>query len=94
MITLDEVKQIADKLSQEDLPVTDGNLIDDISCIVYCNDVFECGDGTVNTRHIDIEFSFGDYYEIQEEDPAFQFICSLCKLPMTEEEQELIIYEK
>lgn len=94
MITLNEVKQIVDKLSLEDLPATDDNLIDDISCIVYCNDVFECGDETINSRHIDIEFSFGDYYEIQEEDPVFQFICTLCNLPMTEDEQELIIYQK
>ncbi len=94
MITLNEVKQIVDKLSLEDLPVTDDNFIEDISCIVYCNDVFECGDSTVNSRHIDIEFSFGEYYEIQEDDPAFQFICTLCNLPMTEDEQELIIYQK
>lgn len=94
MITLNEVKQIVDKLSLDDLPETDGNLIDDISSIVYCNDVFECGDETVSSRHIDIEFSFGDYHEIQEDDPVFQFICTLCNLPMTEVEQELIIYQK
>ncbi len=94
MITLNEVKQIVDKLSLEDLTVTDDNLIEDISCIVYCNDVFECGDITINSRHIDIEFSFGENYEIQEDDPVFRFICTLCDLPMTEEEQELIIYQK
>jgi len=93
MITLNEVKQIVDKLSLEDLPEINDSLIEDISCIVYCNDMFECGDETVNSRHIDIEFSFGEYYEIQEDDPVVQFICTLCNLPMTEE-QELIIYQK
>lgn len=33
---------LVDKLSFEDLLVTDDNFIEDISCIVYCNDVFEC----------------------------------------------------
>jgi len=56
--------------------------------------VFECDGNTVNSRHIDIEFSFGEYYEIHEDDPAFQFICTLCNLPMTEEEPELTIYRR
>lgn len=93
MITIDEVRQIIGKLSEEELPELDGDLIDEISCIVYLNEVFDCGDTTVNSRHVDIEFSFGDYYEIHEDDPAFQFIRELCDLPMTDEEQELIIYQ-
>lgn len=36
------------------------DFIEDISCIVYCRDVFECGSTAVVNRHIDIEFSYGE----------------------------------
>lgn len=82
------------KLSWEQTSGSDDDLIDDISCIIYRNDLFECGNTTINSRHIDIEFSFGEYCEIQENTPAFQFVCSLCNLPLPEEEHEFIIYQK
>ncbi len=94
MITINEVKQIISKLSWENISGSDENLIDDITCIIYRNDVFDCGNTTINSRHIDIEFSFGEYYELHENSPAFQLICSLCDLQSAEEEQEFIIYQK
>ncbi len=94
MITLNEVKQIVNSLSLQNPSIWDARVIDDISCIVYRNDVFECGDTTINNRHIDIELSFGEYYEICEETPLFQSICNICNLLKLEEEQEIIIYKK
>lgn len=94
MITINEVKQIIGKLALENLSVPDDNLIEDVSCIIYRNNAFECGGTTINSKYIDIEFLFGEHYEIHETSPAFQFICTLCSLPLSEEEQEFIIYQK
>lgn len=74
MITFGEVKQIVCKLSLENLSVSTDAVIDDISCIVYRNSVFEYGSITINHRHIDIEFLFGESYEIHETSSLFQFI--------------------
>ena len=38
--------------------------------------------------HIDIEYSFGDYYEVHEDSPLFPFICALCNLSLEQEEEE------
>lgn len=93
MITINEVKQIANKLSLEKLSTSE-DLINDISCIIYRNNVFECGNATIISRHIDIEFSFGEYYEIHETNSVFQYICTLCNLPLLQDEQEFVIYQK
>ena len=82
------------KLFPENSFMPDKELIGDISCIIYRNDLFECDGKTIHSKHIDIEFSFGEYYEIPQVDPAFQFICNLCKLALPEETQEFIIYQK
>ena len=57
--------------------------------IVYCIDVFEGGDIPIIDRHIDIEYSFGDYYEVHEDNPLFQLICTLCNLSLAQEEEEM-----
>lgn len=78
----------------ENQSISEDDLIKDISCIIYRNDMFECDGTTINSKHIDIEFSFGEYYEIHETTAIFQYICALCNLPLSETEQELIIYQK
>lgn len=92
MITIDNVKQISKKISLENGILND-NLSEDISEIVYRIDVFECDNAPKIDRHIDIEYSFGDYYEVHEENPLFQFICALCNLSLAQEEKEIILYE-
>ena len=62
MITMDDVKQISQKISLQNSIASD-DLSKDISEIVYRTDVFECGDTSIMDRHIDIEYSFGDYCE-------------------------------
>lgn len=91
MITIQEVRQIVDQLSIKSF-LSNNDLIDSLSCIIYRNDMFECGDTTINSKHIDIEFSFGEYCEIHESSPLFQFICTLCDFQLSE--QEFIIYQK
>ena len=93
MISLDDVKQISQKLSLEN-GISEDDLGEDISEIVYHTDVFECDDIPVIDRHIDIEYSFGDYYEVHEDNPLFQFICGLCNLSSGQEEGEIILYQK
>ena len=92
MITIDDVKQISQKISLEN-GILDDNLSEDVSEIVYRIDVFECDDTPIIDRHIDIEYSFGDYYEVHEENPLFQFICTLCNLSLAEGEEEIILYQ-
>ena len=92
MITMDDVKQISQKISLEN-GISDDDLSEDVSKIVYRIDVFEGGDIPIIDRHIDIEYSFGDYYEVHEDSPLFQFICELCNLSLTQEEEEIILYQ-
>ena len=96
MITLNEVRQIIGRLSLEN-GVSDNDLtedVEDISCIVYRIDALECGDSVMMDRHIDIEYCFGEYYEISEDTPLFQFIGTLCELPLLQEEQEIVLWQK
>ena len=92
MITINDVKQIISKLSLEK-GILDDNLSEDVSEIVYRVDVFECGDTPIIDRHIDIEYSFGDYCEIREDNPLFQFISTLCNLSLGQKEEEIILYQ-
>lgn len=93
MITIDSVKQISQKISLEN-SLSNDNLSGDVTEIVYQMDVFECGDTPIIDRHIDIEYFFGDYYEVHEENPLFQFICVLCNLSLAQvEEEEIILYQ-
>ena len=92
MITMDDVKQISQKISLEN-GISDDDLSEDVSEIVYRVDVFECGDTPIIDRHIDIEYSFGDCYEVHEDNPLFQFICELCSLSLAQEEEKIILYQ-
>ena len=92
MITMDDVRQISQKISLEN-GISDDDLSEDVSEIAYRIDVFECSDSPVIDRHIDIEYSFGDYYEVHEDSPLFQFICELCNLSLAQEEEEIILYQ-
>ncbi len=93
MLTRDEVKKISHKIALEN-GISDDTLSADISNIVYCTDVFECGDTPIIDQHIDIEYSFGECYEVHKDAPLFQFICTLCDLPLLQEEKEIVIYSK
>lgn len=93
MITLDDVKEVSGKLALENGITADASK-DDICSIIYRADVFDVEDPSMIERHIDIEYSFGEYYEIAEDTPLFQFICGLCDLPLSREEQEIVIWEK
>ena len=92
MITMDDVRQISQKISLEN-GISDDDLSEDVSEIAYRIDVFEGGDSPIIDRHIDIEYSFGDYYEVHEDSPLFQFICELCNLSLAQEEEEIILYQ-
>lgn len=87
MITINDVKQISKIISLEN-GISENDLSEDVSEIVYRVDVFECDDASVIDRHIDIEYSFGDYYEVHEDSPLFPFICALCNLSLEQEEEE------
>ena len=99
MITRNEVKQISDRLIMENADMPNDNpgedLSEDIFQIVFRKDEYECGDTTIIDRHIDIEYSFGEYYEVSEDTSLFQYICSLCNLSLSQEDrEEVIIYQQ
>lgn len=77
----------------EQLSIEESQLLE-ISCMVYRTDVFWAGDEKIISRHIDLEYSYGEYMEINEETALFQDIFARCHLPLTQEEQEIIIYQK
>lgn len=100
MITRDEVKQISSRWCAENMGMSADNSWEEISSIVYCTEVFKCDDTVIAVRHIDIEYSFGEYYEVGEDTELFSFICTLCNLPLSSsagkgmpEEQEIVIYQ-
>lgn len=98
MINSDELNQILENLpfiSERDNRA-DYDLSEDISRIVYYIDIFECGNSDIVSRHIDIDFIFGDCYELHEEDALFQSIFTRYNLQtITEDsEQEIILYQK
>ena len=92
MITMDDIRQISQKISLEN-GISDDDLSEDVSEIVCRTDVFECGDTPIIDRHIDIEYSFGDCYEVHEDNPLFQFVCELCSLSLAQEEEKIILYQ-
>ena len=93
-ITLDEVKQISRQISLENTGAADEDLSGDIACIVYRTEVYACGGASRTGRHIDIEYSFGEFYEIHEETALFQAVCTLCGLPLRQEAGETVLYQK
>lgn len=88
MITRNEVRQISNGLFMEN------GSSEEISRIVYYIDVYETGDDTIIRRHVDIEYCFGEYYEICEGTSLFQLISTLCNLPLLQEEQEIVVYQR
>ena len=68
------------------------------ACMEILNsyDIFKCGNSDVVSRHIDIEFILGDYFELHEEDALFQSIFTRCNLQKISEEseKEIILYQK
>ena len=93
MLTSKQVKEISRRLAEENGIENDASS-EDISSIVYRVDVFGDEDPSMTDRHIDIEYSFGDYFEITEDSPLFEYICGLCDLPLSDEEQEITIWEE
>lgn len=65
MINSEELNQILENLPFiiERDNSADYDLSEDVSSIVYYINIFKCGNSDVVSRHIDIEFIFGDYFE-------------------------------
>ncbi|MDE7425822.1 MAG: hypothetical protein K2N51_19350 [Lachnospiraceae bacterium] len=94
MLVFNNVKEIVKQLSEKMLSEYDLDLCEDVSSIVYYNDLYKCDGNDIMDRHIDIEFVFGEYYELHDEDELFHYICSLCELPELINQEEIILYQK
>lgn len=95
MITLIELEKIVNELSQQKNISFETQSCAEVSSIVYRSDHFKYGSTAIKYRHIDIEFEFGEYCELCEEESLYQYIFKLCNLDMkdTEEEMDLILYK-
>ena len=88
MLTIQEVREICRKLSPQD-----DEMQEDVSCVVYRQEVFDCGDMAITERHIDIEYCYGEYYEVQEDTSLFPSIAALYGLPLPQK-GEAVLYQK
>lgn len=88
MLRLTDVHQLLQSLA-----MADADLRNEVDCIVFRTDVFTCGADEIISRHIDIEFTFGEHCEISDALPLFDWICAQCSLaPSTAE--ETVLYQK
>lgn len=96
MITLIELEKIVNELCQQKNISFETQSCAEVSSIVYRSDHFKYGSTAIKYRHIDIEFEFGEYCELCEEEALYQYIFKLCNLDMkdTEEEAEAVLYKK
>ncbi len=87
MLSIEDIRK-ALELSE----FADGDMAQDVEQVVYRRDIFEYGDEKDIDVHIDIELEYGDFLELHEDDPAFDFLSKLCE-PLTEAD-EFILYSK
>ena len=99
MLTEDEVNKIMEAITSANHTDFDGDLCEEISEIAYCVDRFEFDDDCEISRHIDIEFTFGEYFEIHEGDALYEFVFSLesmrgGNLQTLENETRILLYSE
>ncbi len=96
MLTLDQMKEICHRVSLENTGTPDDAdaLSEDVSQIIYRRDEIDCDGTVIVDRHIDMEYSFGDYYEMFEGTPLFAYISGICLLPEGEGETEVVLYQE
>lgn len=93
MLTRNEVMEICNRLSMENAEILDYDIAEEISSIVYRIDVYITGNERIICRHVDLEYSYGEYYEICEDNALFEYISTVCYLPLLQEDQEIVIYQ-
>lgn len=96
MITREEIKKIIRKIDLEKNISSENYLSEDVEHIVYRVDFLECGSHNMINKHIDIEFAFGEYFELHEGENLYQYIFKLCNLTdiKAEKETEILLYQK
>ncbi len=90
IISIDDVRK-ALELSE----FSDSEMAEDVDSVVYRRDIFEYGDESDEKDidvHIDIEFEYGEYLELREDDSAFGYLSRMCELP--DGSDELVLYSK
>ncbi len=67
--------------------------LEDVSQIVYRNDDFELDEtNVVRYRHIDVEYDYGEYAEIPEEDEMFKRLQEIFRISDLEK-NEIVLYK-
>lgn len=89
IISIDDVRKALELSEFSDSEMAD------VDSVVYRRDIFEYGDESDEKDidvHIDIEFEYGEYLELREDDPAFGYLSRMCELP--DGSDELVLYSK
>ena len=99
MLTEDEVNKIMEVITSANHADYDSDLCEEISEIAYCVDRFDFDDVCEISRHIDIEFTFGEYIEIHEGDALYESVFSLesmrgGNLQTIENETRIVLYSE
>lgn len=96
MITLEEVKRIIQQVESEKGSFSSKTLDEDVYSIAFRIDFFKYANVYSINKHIDIEFIFGGYCELQEEETSYQYIFKLCNLEKikADKEVEIVLYQK
>jgi len=96
MISEKELKQIHhDILLENQAELSDNDAWKEISSIVYRQDIMECSGLTITDRHIDIEYSFGEYYEVREKNALFRYIYESSGITLPpDKQQEIVLFER
>lgn len=96
MIPLNEGKNIIEQLQLKNKLMTGMDFTRDVSQIAYHIDVFQCGKSSIINKHIDVEFSFGEYLEIQEDEELYRYLFDLCNLQLVKADTDtlIILYQK
>lgn len=88
LITLENIKEFL-----RIIQLNENSLSRDVHLIAYRIDCFDCGDEKIIMKHIDIEFDFGECYEIHQGEELYNYIYEFCNLDEIKE-NEKILYMK
>lgn len=69
---------------------------EDISKITFYSEIIKYGNTIKINKHINIDFTFGDYIELHESEELYKYIFNLCNLCLSKAEDEttITLYQK
>lgn len=94
---IEDIKLLFEKLSKNDFMKIDNALWEDVDRVTLYVDRFNLGSTNqiITTKHIDIDFTFGEHIEFHENDELYEYILELSALQESDpEEKAIILYQR